>query len=1661
MSADRGGQIVTFYSYKGGTGRSMAVANVGWILASSGLRVLVIDWDLEAPGLHRYFQPFLIDQDLRASPGVIDLMWDYTAAVMDPSRADDDSLKEYRRISRYATSVDFSFPESGLLDLVPAGQQDSDYAERVAAFDWRAFYERHGGGALIDAIRDQAVMEYDYVLIDSRTGLADSAGICTVHLPDVLVICLTLSGQNLDGGLAVAQSALEQRVRPMRVMPVLMRVEDAETAKAEVGRDYVRRRFDPMLTWLTPGERGSYWGEAEVPYKPFYAYEEILAAVGDRAGQANTLLAALERVTSQITLGAVSALTPMAEDERRRLLASFERRLFVADEICVIAAREDGAWSEWISWVFGSQGYRVTTAEDRLRIGGDIATELAVLLANAAAVVVVVSPALANSADWRSVTEAIVRRDPAGAERLVIPVTVSSTPTDLLDTRLGVNLVGCSAEEAYDLLVGVTAGRQVPQVTDEEPNRIRPWYPGDEVTRLLLRVAADQCVIIGPGGGELGRGPTAGADSGLGLQIELGELDWARLTVGAAPDRLATNVDDRVARATRRVGRALGRRYVPGSVARVLRQLVSDAGASNRLVLVGIEATAELNDLPWESLILPGEQLPVALDSNVALYRHTYTPRTFPRKARGPLRVLISAASPELANAELLDYEAELAQIEDAVAPARRRGQIELRVLQEGTLAEIRTALAEEPEGFHILHLSCHAQPGELILENADGGPDVVSADRLLAEAVPPGVGLPMVVLSGCSTGLAGRQALYALGQMRAVQQVVAGERAQWTVAVPMVLDPVDQPVAEGEAPAEIVTASFAARLADAGIPQVLAMQAPVTDVYATRFGSAFYRHLTSDASPDPLLALAEARRALEQDRQARRGASVKTEPGEWATPALFSRGQRLPLFDPREPAAAISPPRELILAEGIVVRPAGEFVGRRRQLREARRSLAGSQAGLLIHGIAGAGKSALAAQVLISRGSEAGLVVSVTGLLTVERLLAEIGRRLRQITEQRASEDLSPVGAVLSRADVPWEDRWRLLAEQVLPVVPMTVLLDDFEANLETTRNGWGVRDPDLAALLSRWLVQSGQSRLLLTARYQFSLPRSADRLLKPLHLAPLTAGETRKLLTRLPGVDALDGIQKEAVHRAIGGNPGTLEFLDALLRDGSGRFYDTGIRMEDLLRARGVEDPEAWLSRPGRDLGMALAEAIALSTEDAILSYLLEVVSAVPLAQQLVIGAAVYRVPVGKVTLSLQLDEEGKPSPGTSAETPAPTGLPAALRIAEAAGLLVPVPAEDRAAAYLVHRWVARAVAERYPEATRECHRRAAAYWRQQIGETRPGDRQDVWLLLEAGYHYHAAGETDEAVEVTELALPQLRTWGAYGYAAAVCREALAWVPGDSPQAASLRYQLGALLQAQGDYNTAASLYRDALASLEAGSGTVGIGQVFLRLGTLMQARGDDRAAEEFYYRAREVFQSIGDRAGFDRSLLRLGTLVQARNDYDPAESRYREALASFEVTGDRSGISRALFHLGTVAQARGDGREAEDLYRRSLTVAEEFGDRSVLSAILYQLGLLAEQNNNYKQAVGYYYRSLIMCAEVGDRASEAQRASQLGILAAKAGFPDTGIPLNLRAFAIRQQIESQDIRIDAWRLYRQREMVGSVGSSRVDLQACKLEYSIVSPK
>jgi hypothetical protein len=323
------GRIITFYSYKGGTGRSMILANVAWILASNCKRVLAVDWDLEAPGLHRYFYPFLVDKDITSSDGIINFVVEFKLKAMTPppqtEKLDKDWYVSYANILRYAGALEWEFPRGGRLDFVPAGRQNQSYSDLVTSFDWQEFYEHLGGGTFIEAAKRHMKRNYDYILIDSRTGVSDTSGICTMQLPDDLVICYTLNNQSIQGAAAVAAKAAAVRGDTLRVFPVPMRVDPFEKDKLELRRQFAKEKFSDFPAHLSDAEReSSYRANIQVPYIPYYAYEEILATFGDKVPPASgTLLESVERITSYLVGQGLKA-SPVREAMRQRFLGEFK-----------------------------------------------------------------------------------------------------------------------------------------------------------------------------------------------------------------------------------------------------------------------------------------------------------------------------------------------------------------------------------------------------------------------------------------------------------------------------------------------------------------------------------------------------------------------------------------------------------------------------------------------------------------------------------------------------------------------------------------------------------------------------------------------------------------------------------------------------------------------------------------------------------------------------------------------------------------------------------------------------------------------------------------------------------------------------------------------------------------------------------------------------------------------------------------------------------------------------------------------------------------------------------------------------------------------------------------------------------------------------------------
>jgi hypothetical protein len=325
------GQIITFYSYKGGTGRTMALANVAWILAEQGQRVLVVDWDLEAPGLHRFFMPFLRDPANTSSRGIVELFHDYLELKHRPTDLPPgyETAIDLADPSAYVQVIDYNFRNHGSLHLLGAGQQGRDYAKKVQNLNWRALYAQEQGKDFVDQFREICRQRYDIVLIDSRTGISDTAGICTIQLPDMVVACFTYNRQSIEGASTAVSSILEgvrARGRSVRLQLLPCRVaQDVEGVDS--AREFAIAEFSRALTkdHAIAAPSSSEWRRSEVQHYPAYAFHECLAAFREVPKTRGNLLADMAWLAGQV-LGTLEDQwpEPPIESDRKAYLAAIQ-----------------------------------------------------------------------------------------------------------------------------------------------------------------------------------------------------------------------------------------------------------------------------------------------------------------------------------------------------------------------------------------------------------------------------------------------------------------------------------------------------------------------------------------------------------------------------------------------------------------------------------------------------------------------------------------------------------------------------------------------------------------------------------------------------------------------------------------------------------------------------------------------------------------------------------------------------------------------------------------------------------------------------------------------------------------------------------------------------------------------------------------------------------------------------------------------------------------------------------------------------------------------------------------------------------------------------------------------------------------------------------------
>lgn len=194
-------KTITFYSYKGGVGRSLALANVANRLSEFGKKVCIVDFDLEAPGLHTKFKDHI--DKAKINKGIVDYIYDFSQFQKVPEHIID-----------FVTPVSFEERSRSDISLISAGNtRDFDYWKKLSCIDWKKlFYEKDSQGVaffynLKEQIRSQ--LKPDFLLIDSRTGITDISGITMSIFADEVVLLAANNLENLEGVGQVINTLLD------------------------------------------------------------------------------------------------------------------------------------------------------------------------------------------------------------------------------------------------------------------------------------------------------------------------------------------------------------------------------------------------------------------------------------------------------------------------------------------------------------------------------------------------------------------------------------------------------------------------------------------------------------------------------------------------------------------------------------------------------------------------------------------------------------------------------------------------------------------------------------------------------------------------------------------------------------------------------------------------------------------------------------------------------------------------------------------------------------------------------------------------------------------------------------------------------------------------------------------------------------------------------------------------------------------------------------------------------------------------------------------------------------------------------------------------------------------------------------------------------------
>jgi tetratricopeptide (TPR) repeat protein len=980
---------------------------------------------------------------------------------------------------------------------------------------------------------------------------------------------------------------------------------------------------------------------------------------------------------------------------------------------------------------------------------------------------------------------------------------------------------------------------------------------------------------------------------------------------------------------------------------------------------------------PWEALRDPDAGL-VVLESLVERRLHNLRdPIPLPKELpKDRVNILLVTARPYAADVSYRSISRPLVEL-----IAKHGLPAEVTILRPPTFARLRGHLRERPAYYHILHFDGHggygitahssglASQGSLVFEKEDGSPDPVTAETL--SQILREHRLPAVVLNAC-------------------QSATIDDHAKDAFA------------------------SVAAALVRAGVRSVVAMAYSLYVSGAQEFIPALYGRLFERGN------LAEAARAGRQQMYARKGrvcARGLYDLHDWLVPVVYQQ-------EPIDFAFAAIQPRERKDEPADPAMPHG-FIGRDTAILTIERAMRRPPAGVLVHGLAGVGKTTLVRGLVAWLTQTSGLGAGHTWLTfneirSFEFVINAIGGQIFGSSFLAAPREEKLTALV------------RALREQTFVLV-----WDNFESvrGIAGTSVHPFLPAEDQAALRDLLVaLRGGRTKVILTSRADETAWLGVEHCF-PMPLAGLRGEELweycEAVLRDLGVAVRRDDPDLQRLLTSAGGHPLILRVL--LKRVGAGW---TAARAAETLRSN-----LSALSDIADDAERRLFAALRFA-EDEIAEEL----------RPLLVPLALHERFVQTDLLAIMTKQSGSGLTRTLVDRLVTT-LAAAGLVRQAFGYVF------------------------------ELHPALTSFLRSCVPECSDPGSRDRWTTAfvevmaefanaatplpfhEQRFFFHVHGENfRSALDAAERlaivpAFPALllsiASYAQHSRDLVTAERLYERLGsffasrGESVNEANAYHQLGLVAQERRDLDVAERWYLKSLAIKEKQGDEHSTAITYHQLGRIAEERRDLNAAERLYARSLGIIKKVGHEHEAATTYHQLGVIAAERRDFDAAERWCLKSLTITEKQGDEHGSAITYHQLGMIAQERHDLDAAERWYLRSLAITGKQSNEHDAAVTCHQLGLIAEERRDFDAAERWYLNSLAIKEKQGDERGAAITYHQLGMIAQERRDFDAAERWHLKSLAIT---EKQGNEHDASAAYHQ---LGMIAQERSDLDAAERWY------